>query len=222
MGSGAVSVEELSERYKKVYTPALADILDERGLTHQILPAEIQAIAPGMRVAGPAQTLKGAPVTIHKDEYLEVAIRVLAQSQAGTIAVFDTSSDRRAAHWGELTATATRLRGFAGAVIDGGVRDVDRIIEMGFPVFARFRTPADIRGRWRYVDAGIPIQIGEVLVEPGDFVVGDANGVVVVPGKLTLEVLEEAEKVVEVEDQIREELKAGANPLELYKKYGRF
>lgn len=222
MGSAAVSVEELSERYKKVYTPALADILDERGLTHQILPAEIQAIAPGMKVAGPTQTLKGAPVTIHKDEYLEVAIRVLAQSQPGTIAVFDTSSDRRAAHWGELTATATRLRGFAGAVIDGGVRDVDRIIEMGFPVFARFRTPADIRGRWRYVDAGIPIQIGEVLVEPGDFVVGDANGVVVVPGKLTLEVLEEAEKVVEVEDQIREELRAGANPLELYKKYGRF
>ncbi len=222
MSAEPLSVEELSDRYKKVYTPAIADILDERGLFHQVLPAEIRAIAPGMRLAGPAQTIKGAPVTIHKDEYLEVAIRAFAEGQPGMIAVFDTSGDRRAAHWGELVTTATRLRGCAGAAIDGGVRDVERIVEMGFPVFARFRSPADIRGRWRYVDAGIPIQIGEVLVHPGDFVVGDANGVVVIPGELTREVLEEAEKVVEVEDQIREELRAGANPFELYKKYGRF
>jgi 4-hydroxy-4-methyl-2-oxoglutarate aldolase len=222
MAAEPVSTAELSERYGKVYTPAIADILDERGLFHQILPADIQPIAPGMRLAGPVQTIKGTPVTIHKDEYLEVAVRAFTEAPAGMIAVFDTSGDRRAAHWGELTTTATRLRGCAGAVIDGGVRDVDLIIEMGFPVFARFRTPADIRGRWRYVDAGIPIQIGEVLVSPGDFVIGDANGVVVVPGELTLEVLEEAEEVVRVEDQIREELRAGANPLELYRKYGRF
>lgn len=222
MAAEPVSTEELSERYKKVYTPAIADILDERGLYHQILPAEIQAIAPGMRLAGPAQTIKGAPVTIHKDEYLEVAVRAFLEGQPGMIAVFDTSGDRRAAHWGELVTTATRLRGCAGAVIDGGVRDVEHILQMGFPVFARFRSPADIRGRWRYVDTGIPIQIGEVLIEPGDFIVGDGNGVVVVPKELTLEVLAEAEKVVEVEDQIREELRAGANPLELYKKYGRF
>jgi 4-hydroxy-4-methyl-2-oxoglutarate aldolase len=222
MAAEPISVEELSERYKRLYTPAIADILDERGLCHQILPADIQAIAPGMRLAGPAQTIKGAPVTIHKDEYLEVAIRAFLEGQPGMIAVFDTSEDRRAAHWGELVTTATRLRGCAGAVIDGGVRDVERIIETGFPVFARFRSPADIRGRWRYVDAGIPIQIGEVLIQPGDFIVGDANGVVVVPGELALDVLVEAEKVVEVENQIREELRAGANPLDLYKKYGRF
>jgi len=222
MATEPVSVEELSERYRKVYTPAIADILDERGLPHQVLPGEIQAIAPGMRLAGPAQTIKGAPVTIHKDEYLEVAMRAFLEGRPGMIAVFDTSGDRRAAHWGELVTTATRLRGCAGAVMDGGVRDVERIMEMGFPVFARFRSPADIRGRWRYVDAGIPIQIGEVLIHPGDFIVGDANGVVVVPEELALEVLAEAEKVVEVENQIREELRAGADPLELYKKYGRF
>jgi regulator of RNase E activity RraA len=102
------------------------------------------------------------------------------------------------------------------------VRDVERIIEMGFPVFARYRTPADIRGRWRYVEVGIPIRIGQVLIQPGDFVVGDPNGVVVVPRDLALEVLLEAEKVVEVEDKIREELRAGEDPLKLYAKYGRF
>lgn len=220
--SAELSTEELSRRYRRVYTPAIADILDERGLFHQILPAEIQAIAPGMRLAGPAQTIKGAPVTIHKDEYLEVAIRAFLEAPPGAIAVYDTSGDYQTAHWGELVTTATSQRGCAGAVIDGGVRDIERIVEMGFPVFARARTPADIRGRWRYVDAGIPIRIGHVLIHPGDFVVGDANGVVVVPADLAAEVLLEAEQVVETEDRIREELRAGANPLELYKRYGRF
>jgi regulator of RNase E activity RraA len=222
MTQQSIPVLEMAERYKKLYTPAIADILDERGLYHQILPPQIQALAPGMRVAGPAQTVKGTPTTVHKDEYLAVAIRGLADMEAGTIAVYDTSNDPGTAHWGELVSTAARLRGCAGAVIDGGVRDVERIIEMSFPVFARYRTPADIRGRWRYVEVGIPIRIGEVLIRPGDFVVGDPNGVVVVPKDLALEVLLEAEKVLEVEDKIREELRAGEDPLKLYAKYGRF
>jgi 4-hydroxy-4-methyl-2-oxoglutarate aldolase len=222
MTQQSIPVLEMAERYKKLYTPAIADILDERGLYHQILPPQIQALAPGMRVAGPAQTVKGTPTTVHKDEYLAVAIRGLADMEAGTIVVYDTSNDPGTAHWGELVSTATRLRGCAGAVIDGGVRDVERIIEMSFPVFARYRTPADIRGRWRYVEVGIPIRIGEVLIQPGDFVVGDPNGVVVVPKDLALEVLLEAEKVLEVEDKIREELRAGEDPLKLYAKYGRF
>jgi 4-hydroxy-4-methyl-2-oxoglutarate aldolase len=222
MTQQSIPVLEMAERYKKLYTPAIADILDERGLYHQILPPQIQALAPGMRVAGPAQTVKGTPTTVHKDEYLAVAVRGFADMQSGTIAVYDTSNDPGTAHWGELVSTASRLRGCAGAVIDGGVRDVERIIEMGFPVFARYRTPADIRGRWRYVEVGIPIRIGQVLIQPGDFVVGDPNGVVVVPKDLALEVLLEAEKVVEVEDKIREELRAGEDPLKLYAKYGRF
>jgi regulator of RNase E activity RraA len=222
MTQQSIPVLEMAERYKNVYTPAIADILDERGLYHQILPPQIQALAPGMRLAGPAQTVKGTPTTVHKDEYLAVAVRGFADMQSGTIAVYDTSSDPGTAHWGELVSTASRLRGCAGAVIDGGVRDVERIIEMGFPVFVRYRTPADIRGRWRYVEVGIPIRIGQVLIQPGDFVVGDPNGVVVVPKDLALEVLLEAEKVVEVEDKIREELRAGEDPLKLYAKYGRF
>jgi len=222
MTQQSIPVLEMAERYRKLYTPAIADILDERGLFHQILPPQIQALAPGMRLAGPAQTVKGTPTTIHKDEYLAVAVQGFANMEEGTIAVYDTSNDPGTAHWGELVSTAGRLRGVAGAVIDGGVRDVERIIEMGFPVFARYRTPADIRGRWRYVEVGIPIRIGQVLIQPGDFMVGDPNGVVVVPKEMALEVLLEAEKVVEIEDKIREELRAGEDPLKLYAKYGRF
>lgn len=222
MSQQTMPLEELAERYKRLYTPAIADILDEKGLFQQVLPPSIQALAPGMRVAGPALTVKGTPTTVHKDEYLQPMLQAYLAMQPGVIAVYDTSADQMAAHWGELVSTAASVKGCRGAVIDGGVRDVDRIIEMGFPVFARYRSPADIRGRWRYVEVNVPIRVGEVLIQPGDFVVGDANGVVAVPKDLMVEVLLEVEEVVEVENRIRVELRAGENPMTLYQKYRRF
>jgi 4-hydroxy-4-methyl-2-oxoglutarate aldolase len=220
--NSSIPTEELVSRYKRVHTCAIADVLDKKGLFHQILPPEIQAIAPGMRVAGPAQTIKGTPTVIHKDEYLEVAVDAYASLEPGQIAVYDTSGDRTAAHFGEMLSTTTKAKGLGGAVIDGGVRDVEQIIALGFPVFARYRTPADIRGRWRYVEIGVPIRIGQVDIRPGDWAIGDANGVVIVPKDLAVEVLLEAEEVIRVEEQIREELRAGGHPMHVYLKHGRF
>lgn len=217
-----IPLEEMIARYKQVRTPAIADILDQKGLFHQILPPQIQAIAPGMRVAGPALTVKGTPTVIHKDEYLQVAVEAYATLQPGQVVVYDTSNDPGTAHWGEMISTTTKAKGCGGAVIDGGVRDVEAIIELGFPVFARYKTPADIRGRWRYVEINVPIRIGDVHIRPGDWVVGDANGVVVIPQDLAGEVLLEAEKVMETERKIWEELRAGEHPLNVYLKYGRF
>jgi 4-hydroxy-4-methyl-2-oxoglutarate aldolase len=222
MSKHDISIEEMIERYKRVHTPAIADILDKKGLFHQILPPQIQAIAPGMKVAGPAQTIKGAPTTVHKDEYLKVAVEAYAAIEPGEIAVYDTSGDHGTAHWGEMISTTAQAKGCGGVVIDGGVRDVESILTLGFPVFARYRTPADIRGRWRYVEAGIPIRIGDVDIHPGDWAIGDANGAVIVPQDLAVEVLLEAEKVLATEDKIREELRAGEHPLTVYSKYGQF
>lgn len=121
-----------------------------------------------------------------------------------------------------MISTTTKAKGCGGVVIDGGVRDVEAILELEFPVFARYKTPADIRGRWRYVEINIPIRIGDVTIHPGNWVIGDANGVVVVPQDIAVEVLLEAEKVMEVERKIWEELRAGENPLNVFLKYGRF
>jgi 4-hydroxy-4-methyl-2-oxoglutarate aldolase len=220
--SSSISIDDMISRYKQVHTCAIADALDKRGHYHQILPHEIQAIAPGLKVAGPCQTIKGTPTSVHKDEYLEVAVEAYGSLEPGQVAIYDTSADRTAAHWGEMLSTTTKAKGLGGAVIDGGVRDVEQIVALGFPVFARYRTPADIRGRWRYVEVGVTIRIGDVDIHPGDWVVGDANGVVVVPQNLALEVLLEAEEVVAVEHKIREELQAGAHPLHVYLKHGRF
>ena len=217
-----IPIEEMVERYKRTHTPAISDVLDQKGLFHQVLPPEIQAIAPEMRIAGPAMTAMGTPTVIHKDEYLEVAFAAYAAIQPGTVAVYDTSKDPSTAHWGEMISTTTQAAGCGGAILDGGVRDVDYIIKLGFPVFARYRTPADIRGRWRYVEVGIPIRIGEVEIQPGDWAIGDSNGVVIVPADLAVEVLLEVEEVVATENKIREELETGEHPLNVYLKYGRF
>lgn len=222
MAANEIPLEEMIARYRQVRTPAIADILDQKGLFHQILPPQIQAIAPGMRVAGPSLTVKGTPTIIHKDEYLQIAVEAYQTLQPGQVVVYDTSNDPGTAHWGEMISTTTKAKGCGGAVIDGGVRDVEAIVELGFPVFARYKTPADIRGRWRYVEINIPIRIGDVQIHPGDWVIGDTNGAVVVPQDLAVEVLLEAEEVMETERKIWEELRAGEHPLNVFLKYGRF
>jgi 4-hydroxy-4-methyl-2-oxoglutarate aldolase len=217
-----IELNKMIERYKKVHTPAISDILDQKGLFHQVLPPAIQAIESGMRLAGPILTVKGTPTIINKLEYLEIAMKAYELVTRGTIVVFDTGNDPSTAHWGEMLSTTTSVKGCGGAVLDGGVRDVDAILRLDFPVFARYRTPADIRGRWRYIEVNEAIRIGETIIHPGDWAIADSNGVIIVPKELAVEVLVLSEKVVDIEKKIWEELKAGASPIEVFKSYGRF
>jgi regulator of RNase E activity RraA len=107
-------------------------------------------------------------------------------------------------------------------VIDGGCRDVRLIEEAGFPVFARFVTPEDSTWRWEVTATGVPITIGTVRIEPGDWVVGDEDGVVVVPAAVAGDVLAAAETKVGTESEIRRAVRDGMLPLEAYERYGTF
>lgn len=220
----SIPAAELHRRYLAVYTPAISDVLDRLGHRDHVLPPEIRPLDPQMQVAGPAFTAKGVSVRDDREEYIQLAIEGYSQAIGipGPVIVVDASGDRTAAHWGELLSNSARSLGAAGTIVAGGVRDIDRIIALGFPVFAEFVTPADIRGRWRYVDFGLPLHIGDVTLHPWDYVRGDMNGVVVVPRDLVVDVLERAEQVVATEAQIRAELQAGENPVEVYAKYGTF
>ena len=113
---------------------------------------------------------------------------MLGEVPAGRVAVYQSNQDR-SAHFGELSATSLASRGVAGCVIDGGCRDTRRIEEEGFPVFARYVTPEDSTWRWEVTATQVPITIGTVRIEPGDWVVGDEDGVVVVPAALAADVL---------------------------------
>lgn len=213
----------MRERYAAIYTAALADILDARGHRHQTLPPGIRPLPGGpSRLAGPAYTVAGAPAeTRDYDVALRKVLWMLGDVPAGGIAVYACNHDV-SAHLGELSATSLAARGVAGCVLDGGCRDVAFVRETGLPVFARFVTPEDSTWRWELEATQVPVTIGRVRIEPGDWVVGDDDGVVVVPQALAADVLAEAEEKAATESEIRRAVRDGMTPLDAYERYGTF
>jgi 4-hydroxy-4-methyl-2-oxoglutarate aldolase len=213
------------ERFESLYTAALADILDARGFHDQTLPPAIRALAPGTRVAGPAYTVQGRPAENggegDYDRALRKVLAMLGDVPPGHVAVYACEQDV-SAHLGELSVTSLKARGVAGCVLDGGCRDVRFILDEGFPVFCRFVTPEDSTWRWELEATQVPITIGRARIEPGDWIVGDEDGVVVVPAAIAPDVLAEAEQKAATESAIRAAVREGVLPLEAYERYGTF
>ena len=212
----------MRERFGAVPTAALVDVMDDLGRREQTLPASIRPLADGMRLAGEAFTVEGAP-SEHDD--WDAAVRqtlaMLGAVPTGHVAVYQCHHDR-SAHFGELSATSLASRGVAGCVIDGGCRDVRLIEAEGFPVFTRFVTPEDSTWRWEVTATQEPITIGTVRIEPGDWVVGDEDGVVIVPLDIAAGVLAAAEAKVGTESAIRVAVRDGMSPLDAYERFGTF
>lgn len=176
-----------------------------------------------MRLAGPVYPVLGRPYPGHDyDRSIRRVLEMLGAVPEGHVAVYQCN-DGSSAHLGELSVTSLTSRGCAGAVIDGGVRDVDYILRQGFPVFSRCVTPQDCVPRWELLAHGdVTILIGGVRIAPGDWIVGDADGIVVVPGEMLERTLVEAEEKVATENAIRDSVRQGMLPLEAYERFGTF
>ncbi|MGA7914564.1 MAG: RraA family protein [Candidatus Acidiferrales bacterium] len=213
----------LVERLSKIpYTGAISDILDEMGFHHQVLPKEIQSLHPGHIVAGRALTILGEPTDSDDPEVIFIPfLKMLGDVKPGDVLV-NQPNDNLAAHLGELSSETAQYRGARGAVIDGGARDTDYILKLGFPVFARYKTPVDIVGRWRLVAHNVPIDIGRVHVEPGDYILGDRDGVLAIPRSIAANVITKAEAVVQTENLVRKSILEGTHPVEAFRQFGRF
>lgn len=173
------------------------------------LPSAIKPITPGMKVCGPAYTVK----TIPCDN--KIIHRAYAQAPAGSVLVVDCSGYYEAGYWGDLMSLGAKTKGIAGLVIDACVRDADDIDAMGFPVFSRGLC---IRGT-SSVEGGTlnqPIIIGDVLISPGDMIVGDRDGVVVVPQARIAEAIEKATAREAREEWVREQLRQGKTSIQIY------
>jgi 4-hydroxy-4-methyl-2-oxoglutarate aldolase len=194
-----------AERFKRLYTPAINDVLDEYGLRHQYLRQSIRPLDHTQMVAGPAFTIAGV-----KDASVDVTKRMGPK-------VIDTTGV-----WGELWSAGATTRGCAGAVVDGGIRDTGFIRKARFPIFYRFTSPADAVGRFTVADFECPVMAGGVRVHPGDYVFGDEDGVVVIPKNLTFEVLAKAEEVGRREDRIRAAITPDKSLAQLYVEHGKF
>ena len=159
-----------------------------------VLDPAIRTVTPGLTVAGPAFTVKcypGSIITVHK---------ALLEAAPGDILVVDGESDGRAgALFGELMGREARDRGFAGIVIDGAVRDRGGLIRLGFPTFARQITPRVGVNR-RLGVTQVPVSVGEVVVNPGDYILADDDGVIVIP-RADLEAIVDAVEAIETKER---------------------
>lgn len=220
-------MEEVCERYKRLYAGAVYDVLEELGYPDQAVSHEIAALAPGMKLAGPAFTVKGT-VTAERDEAgRHQRMRMVCSMTHPCVEVRDQGTPYNVAIYGELTATTARAHGAVGALIDGGTRDSGHLIAMGFPVFARYRSPIEAFGRYMLLKTQVPIRIaGElsetVVVHPGDFIFGEEDGVIVIPKNLTIRVLEACERITGLENEARHDFARGDDPVDVFKRYKRF
>jgi 4-hydroxy-4-methyl-2-oxoglutarate aldolase len=212
---------ELFEHIEKnLYTAVLADSLDEMGLREQAMRETIRPLSPDLVFTGWARTISCMDVYHTNSDPYEIEIESVDSLMPGEIVVVSTGDSRRNAPWGELLSTAALSRGARGAVIDGLVRDVRKIQALGFPVFASGIKPVDSRGRGVVVDYNVPVGCGGVVVAPGDLVVADFDGVVVVPAAAVNEAVRLATEKVTRENQSRAELMNGKLLRDVYRKYG--
>jgi len=216
--------DNLPRRFARIYTAAITDVMDEMGLRRQTLPATIQPLSAGMRTAGYAFTVRGRAHSgspRERDQTLRRFLGMLSAVPAESVLVL-AAHDNVAAHFGELSAAWFRARKVRGAVIDGATRDAAAIMRMAFPTFVRYRTPQDSVPRWRVSDWGQPVTIGSVRVSLGDVVVGDLDGVVIIPRRAAHEVLRRCERLVGTESRVRSAVRRGMTPLAAYQKFGSF
>lgn len=213
---------EICRRYRRLYTGAVADILDSKAIRSHSLPSFLRPLKESMKVAGPAFTCQGFPVADVASDDTPMLIKMLEALRPHSVVVLSAGGDQSSSHWGEIMTLSAQQRQCTGAVVDGGVRDASFIVKMNFPVFAKFYMPASSISRWELKEYQIAIQVGETVIQPGDFVFGDLDGVVVIPEGLTEEVLLEAEKTVSKERKMRQALRQGTALMEVYKHYGSF
>ncbi|MDQ7850442.1 MAG: RraA family protein [Armatimonadota bacterium] len=220
MAEGA-ELYTLLEGFRATSTASVADAVDRVVRRPGFMSHEIKPILPG-RIAGPA-------VTVLERTALEAqpprhALTAIDEAPAGSIIVIgleDAGGAPEVALWGGLMASAAATRGLGGAVLDGGVRDVEEIRQLGFPVFSRTIVPSTSVGRLVTVAREVPVPCGGVLVNPGDIIVGDSDGVVVVPRAAAAEVLAAATQIEETERRMTARIRASGSILQALQEFGR-
>lgn len=214
--------DRITERLSRCYTGVVHDVMRAMGLRDFTLPAELRPLFPERRLAGPAFTIDGrVDPRADPHETLLAWTGLLSRAKAGHIWV-SQPNDRVVAHMGELSAETLKNKGVLGCVADGYVRDVDFLIEMGFQTWSRGYTPRDIVGYWLPRAVEVDVRIGDVIIAPGDYLLGDRDGVVRVPKALVEDVIEKSETAIGTENKVRTAILAGVDPQEAYLKYGKF
>ena len=213
--NSALPRAELIRRYRAVSSPTVYDVLDKLGHPNQALHAAIRPLRFGPRIAGPALTMRGTTMARADGRWgSAISYGMFRAIQPGDVIVFDCGGHTAGGPWGGNTGASARVRGAAGIVIDGATRDYTDLTQMGFPTFCRAVTPVLAHGRFQIEAFNEPITVSgqveaRVPVNPGDYIVADDDGIVVVPQPQLAEVLEFAEFAEKAESETRRAIEAG-------------
>jgi len=212
----------LAERLQLCYTGAIFDVLRNMGYPNQLLPNHLRPLNLQHKVAGPVFTIEGALYKyIDKETSLLNWCEMLSKAPSGHVLICQPH-DHALAHMGELSAETLSAKGVLGYIVDGGCRDSAFIDGLGFPVYCCYYTPRDVVAAWSSSALGEEIEIGYVKINTGDYVLADRDGIIIIPQHLVNEVIEEAEKVMSTENQVRTAILAGTDPVDAYLKFKKF
>jgi regulator of RNase E activity RraA len=205
-------------RLASLNSSVIADALDYVGIRANCMSASLTPILPDALLVGRAVTMQTVPVAEPPPGGFEREMRALDELKPGDVIVADARAVE-CAFWGELLSNASKAMGAHGAIIDGWVRDIKLTQSINFPVYARGATPYDSTGRLSLSSVNTPVYCGGVLVRPGDFIIGDRDGISVVPKEKITEVLEFAEAKTKKEDLVRKLYASGKKPSEVFKEH---
>lgn len=203
-----------------LYTAVICDALDQLGFRNQSPRLQLRSFTGCEKLVGRAKTTLWANMFHEDPSPYELELKAVDGCQPDDVMVCAAGGSMESGIWGELLSTAARNSGCVGVVVDGAVRDVAKMKEMGFPCFALATCMYDSANRQRVIDIDVPIELDSVRIEPGDLVMADADGVVFVPKKIETEAIKKAWEKVHAENITRDAIKAGMKATAAYEKYG--
>jgi len=218
--SEADPISESVNRLLELSTPAVADACDRLGRPDRVLSHLIRPLRPDARLAGAARTQLLVEPRGGDGQFMPRACAFIDTLAPGDVVVIAAGGAGEFSCWGGLFGVAAGSRGCAGVIVDGCVVDGEELADLGLPTFSAGFSPAHAEGRAELSQIDAPVRCGGVIVEPGDYIIGDFDGVVCVPRALIERVLEIAESGAQDEGRVRELLAAGRSARELWEKTG--
>ncbi len=218
-GTRAPTSPELIAAFQGLATSTIGNVLDDMGLGG--IGLNMRPVAGGMRFVGAALTVKEVTGAQHAYQASEFGLgAVIDMCQPMDVVVIDNGG-QQVSTWGGVASVAALQNGVTGLVVDGGVRDADEIIELGFPVFSRHVVPLSGKTRIKVIEINTTVKIDGMSVHPGDIVIGDTSGIVVVPLAHAAEVARKANVLEQQDRQASEEIRQGLNFTDALRKFAK-
>lgn len=205
---------------ESLYSAVVSDALDGLGFRHQSPRVPLRPLTVTGLMVGRCKTTLWADMFHVDPKPYELELRAVDSCQPDDVVIAAAGGSVHSALWGELLSTASRNTGCVGAIVDGAVRDVRKMREMNYAVYARAVNVYDSLNRQRVIDLDVPVEIAGVRFSPGDLVFADEDGVVVVPREVEREAIGRAWEKVHAENQVRDAIRGGLKATEAFARYG--